>query len=142
MSLEKHLIRNLIDRYVVGMMNKQDAQEFEQLLVNSEQVMEEFGLFKKEVDYFLEQHSDMPTPPGLWDRILADVKKKYDQDSAGYSQIKPKGEFIKMHKYWRLAFIALCVIIALSLSIAIVTFIKSSGAEKKLEKIHFVKNMQ
>jgi hypothetical protein len=104
--------------------------------------------FEYQLELFAIDH-EIPPPPGSRERIEARLRKmpavrRPARSSNGYYRRSPSAEYIrvesssgliKVHKYWRTAFIAIFILSKILLAMSIYYFVEYRHAQKQIHQL-------
>lgn len=139
----------IFEAYLLGMSSKEE-QEYVKKLVSEDERLEKY-LIDMETDvhkYFLQ--TAIPPPTEIRDIILLRnpdteiQKKKHVFSNAGteefsrkdtYLDVEVNDTYIKVHKYWRPAFIAVFILSKIFLIAGLYYYFKSSSMEQEIVKL-------
>jgi anti-sigma-K factor RskA len=134
----------IVESYVLGLASPAEVAEFEQLLPHFPQLKDALSDFEYQLELFAIDH-EVPPPPGSRERIEARLRetpavrrpvreeKRYRRNAtADYIRVEASSELIKVHKYWRTAFIAIFILSKILLALAIYYFVEYRHAQKQI----------
>ena len=144
MNIELYIQSGIVESYVLGLASPAEVAEFEQLLPHFPQLKEAMSDFEYQLELFAIDH-EIPPPPGIRERIEARLRempavrrpihqeKRYRRNVSGdYLRVEANSDQIKVHKYWRTAFIAIFILSKILLALAIYYFVEYRHAEKQI----------
>ena len=92
------------------------------------------------------QEGAVPPPPGTWEGIQAKLSgelRRYEpqgpppprQEGSGYVHVEVDDTHIRVHKYWRPAFIAVFILSKVFLVLALYYYFKTDSQEQEIERL-------
>ena len=146
-NIELYIQSGIVESYVLGLASPAEVAEFEQLLPHFPQLKEAMSDFEYQLELFAIDH-EIPPPPGIRERIEARLRempavrrtiheeKRYRRNVSGdYIRVEASSGLIKVHKYWRTAFIALFILSKILLALAIYYFVEYRHAQKQITQM-------
>ena len=143
-NIELYIQSGIVESYVLGLASPGEVAEFEQLLPHFPELKEALSDFEYQLELFAIDH-EIPPPPGIRERIEARLRempavrrpireeKQYRRNASGdYIRVEASSELIKVHKYWRTAFIAIFILSKILLVLAIYYFVEYRHAQKQI----------
>ena len=145
MNIELYIQSGIVESYVLGLASPAEVAEFEQLLPHFPQLKEALSDFEYHLELFAIDH-EVPPPPGSREKIEARLRetpavrrtihheeKRYRREASGdYIRVEVSSDQIKVHKYWRPAFIAIFILSKILLALAIYYFVEYRQAQKQI----------
>jgi anti-sigma-K factor RskA len=144
LNIELYIQSGIVESYVLGLASPAEVAEFEQLLPHFPQLKDALSDFEYQLELFAIDH-EVPPPPGSRERIEARLRetpavrrtiheeKRYRREASGdYIRVEASSGLIKVHKYWRTAFIAIFILSKILLALAIYYFVEYRHAEKQI----------
>jgi anti-sigma-K factor RskA len=144
LNIELYIQSGIVESYVLGLASPAEVAEFEQLLPHFPQLKDALSDFEYQLELFAIDH-EVPPPPGSRERIEARLRetpavrrpvreeKRYRRNAtADYIRVEASSELIKVHKYWRTAFIAIFILSKILLALAIYYFVEYRHAQKQI----------
>ncbi|WP_440132617.1 hypothetical protein [Chitinophaga sancti] len=153
MELDHYIQSGIIESYVLGLATNVEVEELQYMRRLYPELNSEIAAVEKrmEITAFAEA---VPPPAQLKDRIFQRINWKEEESheatdyrrtsgqhqqanyNTTYINIQPKdNQYITVHKWWKLFFIAVFIISKICLASAIYFFVKSQMQEKKLEQL-------
>jgi anti-sigma-K factor RskA len=143
-NIELYIQSGIVESYVLGLATPAEVQEFEQLLPHFPELKDALSDFEYQLELFAIDN-EVPPPPGSRERIQARLRempavrrpvheeRRYKRGSTGeYIRVDATSDQIKVHKYWRVAFIAIFILSKILLALAIYYFIEYRHAQKQI----------
>jgi anti-sigma-K factor RskA len=151
LNIQQYISSGIIETYVMGLASVEEASQLERLLPFYPELQAAISDFGFQLELFAIQHEE-PPPPGLFQKIQdkvrelpavrepqrSDGRRTGDKDP-GYIHVKENSTHIRVHKYWRIAFIAIFILSKLLLAAFIYYFIQFRHTEREMESL---KNQQ
>lgn len=144
MNIELYIQSGIVESYVLGLASPAEVAEFEQLLPHFPELKDALSDFEYQLELFAIDH-EVPPPPGSRERIEARLRetpsvrphfheeKRYRRNSTGdYIRVEASSDQIKVHKYWRTAFIAIFILSKILLVLSIYYFVEYRHAQKQI----------
>ncbi len=149
-KIQEYIASGIIESYALGLASEEDVAQIERLLPFHPPLREALSDFEFQLELFALEHS-VPPPPGAREKILdrlrevPAVRRVYRQDgqddqkgkdrSSEYIPIEHSSTHIKVHKYWRPAFIAVFILSKILLALAIYYFVQNQHAQKEVQQL-------
>ena len=145
-SIEEYIKSGIVEGYALGLASPDEAAQFERLLLSHLELREALSDFELQLELFAFQHS-VPPPPGIREKIeahirnLPDVKPKYRREEGNREEKAPASEYIpirdtsphiRVHKYWRPAFIVIFILSKIFLILFLYYFFQNRYAQKEI----------
>ena len=134
----------IVESYALGLATAEEVDEFEQLLPHYPELKDALQEFEYHLELFSIDH-EMPPPPGLREKIEnrlrslpaipAPVSRAQRGQRTEYVQAEETSDHIRVHKIWRVLFIAVFVLSKIFLILAIYYFLEYRHAEKQLNRL-------
>ena len=150
MKLQEYIASGVIESYVLGLASPDEVAQIERLLPVHPELRDALSDFEFQLELFALEN-EVPPPPGARQKILdrlrevPAVRRGYRQDGQGdqkgkdkspeYIPIEHSSTHIKVHKYWRPAFIAIFILSKILLALAIYYFIQNQHAQKDIRQL-------
>jgi hypothetical protein len=144
----------ILESYLLGLVSDAEKQEVEQMIVTHPELnlyIEELGM--KLESQFLQ--GIVPPPPNLRElvelRIDQKSLKRYeepyerrrqgpstdsDADRMNYVDVQVSNTHIQVHKYWRVAFIAVFVLSKIFLAFGLYYYFKAQSQDQEIERLN------
>jgi hypothetical protein len=146
-NIELYIQSGIVESYVLGLATAAEVEELEQLLPHFPELKEALSDFEYQLELFAIDN-EVPPPPGSREKLEARLRetpavrrpvhegRQYKRNSSGeYIQVNVTSDQIKVHKYWRTAFIAIFILSKILLVLAIYYFVEYRHAEKQIIKM-------
>ena len=145
LNIQQYIASGIIESYVLGLASPEEASQLERLLPFYPELQAALSDFGFQLELFAIQHEE-PPPPGLFQRIedrirdLPAVKKPSNgqpNDNAGrqgddFIPIQENSTHIRVHRYWRIAFIIIFILSKLLLAGFIYYFIQYRNSDREV----------
>lgn len=147
MKIQEYIASGIVESYALGLASGEEVAQFERLLAYHAPLRNALSDFEFQLELFALEHS-VPPPPGVREKILDRLRKvpavrPVDrQDRAGggkgkdrsseYISIEHSSTHIRVHKYWRLAFIVVFILSKIWLGLAIYYFVQNQHAQMEI----------
>lgn len=153
MELDHYIQSGIIESYVLGLATNVEVEELQYMRRLYPELNSEITAVEKRMEKTAFAEAVLP-PEQLKDRIFqrinwreeeyydtTDYRRSSNQRQQGnynttYINIQPKdNQYITVHKWWKLFFIAVFILSKIMLASAIYFYVKSQMQEKKLEQL-------
>ena len=150
MKNHQYLTEGLLESYVLGTLSKEDRVQAQQLLETDPEIaaqLEELELGME--SYFLE--NAVPPPPhvivALQERLIKTEIQAWEQKNhtqapptpeparSPYIDVEVSDTHIRVHKYWRPAFIAVFVLSKIFLILGLYQYFKANSLEQEIIRL-------
>ncbi|GAB3564820.1 hypothetical protein GCM10027578_11020 [Spirosoma luteolum] len=142
------MTEGFLEAYLMGLTTQQERAEVEQLLGQDTELQQQLEELETDMEQFFMRHA-VPPPPGLKNAVLHQLSGSEIQPWAPETQERrrpsepePTGPHyvhvdvdethIRVHKYWRPAFIAVFVLSKIFLILGLYYYFKASSLEKEM----------
>ena len=145
MNIRQYIDSGIIESYALGLASFEDAVQFERLLPFYPPLKEALSDFEFQLELFSIQNEE-PPPPGALSKIQdrlreapSIIRPVIRPEHSGGTAIKQRTEYInvtgssthiRVHKYWRWAFISFVILCKILLVAAIYYFIQYQHSRK------------
>ena len=152
MKTEEYISSGLLEAYLLGLVSDEDKREVERTVA----AHPEIGLYLDKLEVKLESQflqGAVPPPPAL--RELVELKatqqeiKRFEEpyqqqhgptsdqtaDRSGYVDVQVSNTHIQVHKYWRVAFIAVFILSKIFLVFGLYYYFKAQSQEQEIERL-------
>lgn len=149
MNNQDFIASGILESYLLGFATEEEQHEINQRILSSSAFSDYVVDFEKNVQgYFLQ--NAVPPPPAIRELIQlrttrTDIEKagkhtyynipKSEEKKEEYLNIEVNDTYIKVHKWWRPAFIAVFVLSKIFLIAGLYYYFKSASQEKEIEKL-------
>lgn len=149
MNTQDFIESGILESYLLGFASEEEQHAINQQLLASSAFSDYVGEFEQKAQrYFLK--NAIPPPPAIRDVIQlrtdkTDIEKagkhtyydvpKEKQFKDEYLNVEVNDTYIKVHKWWRPAFVAVFVLSKIFLIAGLYYYFKSVNQEKELEKL-------
>ena len=149
MNIELYLQSGIVESYALGLATPLEVAEFEQLLPHYPELREVLSDFEYHLELFAIDNEE-PPPPGTRERIEArlrdipavpqigrDNRRRYGRKkrSSEYIPVEVSSPYIRVHKIWRVIFIAVFIISRIFLGLAIYYFWEYRSMQKHVQQL-------
>lgn len=146
MNIQQYIATGIIESYALGLASPDEAAQFERLLPTFPELKIALTEFEFRLESFVLNH-EIPPPPGLKDRIegrlrglpaIRNVSRgswSAGQKENEYIHARESSPYIKIHKYWRWAFIAVFIISKIWLTLFIYYLMQYRLAAKEIRHL-------
>lgn len=151
MNTQTYIESGVLEAYLLGVANESEQQQVEQYAYEFPEIADALSQLSVTINqHFMVQA--VPPPPAIRDRLkykeeTNDLKKWEFTEQGGHHEEKPKADtsyleveydntHIKVHKFWRPAFIAVFVLSKIFLILAVYFYFKADSLIKENAKLH------
>lgn len=150
LNIQQYIASGIIESYVLGLASPEEASQLERLLPFYPELQAALSDFGFQLELFAIQHEE-PPPPGLFQKIQDRVRdlpvvrddpnghenrRGNDGRSADeYLHVRDTSTHIRVHKYWRIAFIVIFILSKLLLIAFIYYFIQYRHSEREMQSL-------
>lgn len=151
-----YLTSGILEAYLLGLVTEQEKEELERVLATDPEVLAQLSELEATMEaYFL--RNAVPPPPGIREKIElrlseADIRKWEDVKQADanpkstetqstespYVRVEIDDTHIRVHKYWRTAFIAIFILAKIFLILGLYYYFKSNSLEREVDRLKSV----
>ena len=145
LNIQQYIASGIIETYVMGLASAEEASQLERLLPFYPELKAALSDFSFQLELFAIQHEE-PPPPGIFQKIQDRVRelpavrgpepsdgRRTGRGDPGYIHVKENSTHIRVHKYWRIAFIAIFILSKLLLAAVIYYFIQFRHTEREMQ---------
>ena len=153
MKTHQYLTTGILESYLLGIASDKDKEEVERVLATDSEIIDQLNELELDIEqYFLS--NAVPPPPSVKEALLkrlgdTEIKKwepreqsnsnqEYDKpksDGPQYLDVEVSDTHIRVHKYWRPAFIAVFVLSKIFLVLGLYYYFKSNSLEQEVERL-------
>lgn len=148
LNIQQYITSGIIESYVLGLASPEEVSQLERLLPFYPELQAAVSEFGFQLELFAIQNEE-PPPPGLFQKIqdrlpeLPAVKDRPPGNGSGhgghsaddYIPVKESSTHIRVHKYWRIAFIVIFILSKLLLAAFIYYFIQYRHSEREMQSL-------
>ncbi|MCK8491526.1 MULTISPECIES: hypothetical protein [Spirosoma] len=149
----QYLTDGILESYLLGLASDDEKQEVERLLTTDPDILSQL----EELETEMEQHfmsNAVPPPPALRTAIFeqinkTELKKREQEDytrfkrrpveeepaKPNYIDVEVDDTHIRVHKYWRPAFIAVFVLSKIFLILGLYYYFKTNSLEQEITRL-------
>lgn len=156
----QYLEDGFLEAYLTGLVSEQERAEMKQHLSENPEIQQELSDMENDMEQFFMRHA-VPPPPGMRDAVMKrindseiqkwrpDTDDKQSQRSSNatnrdsqYVHVEVDNTHIRVHKYWRPAFIAVFVLSKVFLIAGLYYYFKAGSMERELEQLRQLNSIQ
>lgn len=155
----QYLEEGFLEAYLTGLVSEQERTEMKQYLSENPEIQQELSEMEDDMEQFFMRHA-VPPPPGMRDAVMnqinnneiqkwrPDVDDKQSRKSSNnnrdsqYVHVEVDDTHIRVHKYWRPAFIAVFVLSKVFLIAGLYYYFKAGSMERELEQLRQQNSIQ
>lgn len=147
----QYLTDGLLETYLLGTLSDTEREEAKQILAADPDVLAQLD----ELELAMEQHfleNAVPPPPGvglaLQERLFGSELKKWEHKTtqappapepepsrSPYIDVEVSDTYLRVHKYWRAAFIAVFVLSKIFLVFGLYQYFKANSLEQEILRL-------
>ncbi|MEZ0608967.1 hypothetical protein ACAW74_10655 [Fibrella sp. WM1] len=147
----QYLTDGLLETYLLGALSDNEREDARQLLAADPDVLAQLD----ELELAMEQHfleNAVPPPPGvrlaLQERLFGSELKKWEEiptqapptpdpesSRSAYVDVEVSDTYLRVHKYWRAAFIAVFVLSKIFLVFGLYQYFKANSLEQEILRL-------
>ncbi|MVM41497.1 hypothetical protein GO730_33745 [Spirosoma sp. HMF3257] len=153
MKNHQYLTSGVLEAYLLGLVSEQEKEELERLLATDEEVLAQLNELETDMEaYFL--NNAVPPPPGIREKIELRINeteiKKWQQPTSGdsskkssesrsndphYVNVEVDNTHIRVHKHWKIAFIAVFILSKIFLITGLYFYFKANSLEQEVIRL-------
>ncbi len=150
MKNQEYIQSGILESYLLGLVSEEEQKEVEQKILVDSEISEALQALEMNIANYYTKNA-VPPPPVVRDAILLNAQKAeldkwtYQQHSskeqttqaekAKYLEVEVNDTHIKVHKYWRPAFIAVFILSKVFLIAALYFYFKADSLTKENERL-------
>ncbi|QJW88080.1 hypothetical protein HNV11_01165 [Spirosoma taeanense] len=150
MKTHQYLTSGILESYLLGIVSDKEKEEVERVLATDADVLAELNELETEMEQFFLRNA-VPPPPGVRANILerlgeTGLKKQAsnpyshfarepEPPKPNYVDVEVSDTHIRVHKYWRPAFIAVFVLSKIFLVLGLYYYFKSNSLEQEITRL-------
>lgn len=150
----QYLTTELLDTYLKCVVSDSERNEVAELIATDPETAQQLDEFEWELEQYALQHA-VPPPPAtktaLFDQLFgSEIKKREPDQQTHYTYQPPKSEpapssyidvevsntHIRVHKYWRTAFIAIFILSKVFLILGLYYYFKANSLEQEVNRLN------
>lgn len=151
MTTHQYLTSGILESYLLGLVSDQQKADVEWLLATDQELQIQLN----ELEVEMEQHflrNAVPPPPSVRSAVLERISESgiqkreeyahtYEEKSQpepakpGYIDVEVSDTHIRVHKYWRPAFIAVFVLSKVFLILGLYYYFKAGSLEQEVNRL-------
>lgn len=153
MKNHQYLTSGVLEAYLLGLVSEQEKEELERILATDEEVLAQLNELETDMEaYFL--NNAVPPPPGIREKIELRINeteiKKWQQPTSGdsskkssesrsndphYVNVEVDNTHIRVHKHWKIAFIAVFILSKIFLITGLYFYFKANSLEQEVIRL-------
>jgi hypothetical protein len=133
-NIELYIQSGIVESYALGLATPFEKEEFEQLLPHYPELKTALSDFEYHLELFAIEN-EVPPPAGTWEQIEARLRetpairpsvngRSRGAAGASYLHVEASSDYIRVHKWWRVAFIVVFILSKIFLALAIYYFLQ------------------
>lgn len=151
MDTQDYIKSGILEAYLLGLASEDEQQEVQTMVMAYPEVKNSLSHLEEEIEQVCLQYA-VPPPPGTWNLLQARLQgteiKKHEPFRSTYSnnhsstdakpdylEVEINDTHIRVHKYWRTAFIAVFVLGKIFLACALYYYFKSNSLEQEVNRV-------
>ncbi|PRY40935.1 hypothetical protein CLV58_106120 [Spirosoma oryzae] len=156
----QYLEEGFLEAYLTGIVSEQERAEMKQYLSENPEAQAELNEVEISMEQFFMRRA-VPPPPGLRDAVMNRINQneiqqwrpeadesrarnsaKATNPESQYVHVEVDDTHIRVHKYWRPAFIAVFVLSKVFLIAGLYYYFKAGSVERELEQLRQQNSIQ
>jgi len=147
----QYLTNGILESYLLGLISDDEKREVEQLIAADPEIRSQLNELEIDVERHFQQHA-VPPPPALKYAILDQLnktelvkhnpsnndhtKQKADETAKqSYIEVEVDDTHIRVHKYWRPAFIAVFILSKIFLILGLYYYFKANSLQEEISRL-------
>lgn len=149
----QYLKDGILEAYLLGVVNEQEKQEFERLVATDDDILSDLSQLEANLEAYFLRHA-IPPPPAIRSKLelrisQTDLKEweepafhEPSQSSHGsprpepeYVQVEVDTTHIRVHKHWKVAFIAVFILSKVFLILGLYFYFKANSLEQEIIRL-------
>lgn len=157
MDTHQYIASGVLEAYLLGLASEEEEHEVQQMKVLYPEISSALNDLEVAIETFCLE-SAVPPPPGTWELIEArttsrEIKKResvnHNQKTAepqpekpDYLEVAFSDTYIRVHKYWRIAFVAVFILSKIFLIAGLYYYFKADSQNQEIERLKTVIQQQ
>ena len=153
MKNDNYLTSGILETYLLGLTTEKEKDELEQVLATDPEILAQLNELEASMeDYFI--RNAIPPPPGIREKIelrisetelkkWEDVKQtnpnpkstEFKSNEPSYVHVEVDDTHIRVHKNWRMAFIAVFILSKVFLILGLYYYFKAASLEQEIIRL-------
>ncbi|GAB3944137.1 hypothetical protein GCM10028805_11360 [Spirosoma harenae] len=149
----QYLKSGILEAHLLGLVTEEEKQELERLLATDDDILSDLSEIEMDLEaYFLK--NSVPPPPDLREKIelrisQTDLKKweepiphqssesfgKTQSSEPNYVHVEVDNTHIRVHKHWKVAFIAVFILSKVFLILGLYFYFKATSLEQEVNRL-------
>lgn len=144
LNVEQYISGGIVESYVLGIADEQEKRELEALLPLYPELRTAVHVFETDLEYYVLKNAIHP-PEKVWNAIQRRTQRDRSYTNGhsignGHSEtfipiVSESNNHIRVHKFWRPAFIAVFILSKIFLFLAIYYYFMYKEATKEIDKL-------
>jgi len=147
LNIEQYITSGIIESYVMGLASPEEAAQLERLLPFYSELQSAISDFSFQLELYAIQHEE-PPPPGVFEKIRDRVRElpavrdptyrsneRTSKRAGEYIHVRESSTHIRVHKYWRIAFICIFILAKLLLAGFLFFYISFRRSQQDLQSL-------
>ncbi|GAB3906848.1 hypothetical protein GCM10028803_39880 [Larkinella knui] len=157
MEIHKYINSGILEAYLLGLASEEEQQEVQQMKALYPEVSSALNQLEGVIETYCLENS-VPPPPGTWELIQAripgqEIKKREQENNdkkepepktnqSDYVEVEVSDSFIRVHKYWRVAFLVVFILSKIFLIAGLYYYFKADSQQQEIERLKTVIQQQ
>lgn len=151
MNVKQYLSSGIVESYVLGIAGEQEKLEFEALLPLYPELLTAVRAFEATLEHNALQNAVQP-PAKVWNAVRRRIQTGHSHTNGNHNGngngetyipiVSESNNHIRVHKYWRPAFIAVFILSKIFLFLAIYYYFMYREASRERDKLQHITHIQ
>ncbi|RRB02107.1 hypothetical protein [Larkinella rosea] len=157
MDIQQYIASGVLEAYLLGIASEEEQHEVQQMKVLYPEISSAIDDLEVVIESYCLENS-VPPPTGTWELIEArtvrrDIKKREKSNDDGktaepqpekpdYLEVAFSDTYIRVHKYWRIAFVAVFILSKIFLIAGLYYYFKADSQNQEIERLKTVIQQQ
>ncbi|GAB4050827.1 hypothetical protein GCM10028810_46720 [Spirosoma litoris] len=149
----QYLTNGVLESYLLGLTSEQEKEELKQILATDEEVLTQLDEIETEMEAYFMRHA-VPPPPTIREKIELRISeteikkwKPFTQTDFTQKTTEPPvnepyyvnadvdNTHIRVHKHWKIAFIAVFILSKIFLITGLYFYFKANSLEQEIQRL-------
>jgi cell division protein FtsL len=150
LDINQYINSGVLEAYLLGLASEEEQHDVQQMKALYPEVSSALHELEVVIESYCLENS-VPPPPGTWELIQAripgtDIRKREQEDTnkkepepkttkSDYVEVEVSDSFIRIHKYWRLAFVVVFLLSKIFLIAGLYYYFKADSQQQEIERL-------
>lgn len=150
MEIRQYIDSGVLEAYLLGLASEEEQHEVQQMKVLYPEVSSALNELEVVIETYCVENS-VPPPPGSWELIQAripgqEIRKREPETNdkkdaepktakSDYVEVEVSDSFIRVHKYWRVAFMVVFILSKIFLIAGLYYYFKADSQQQEIERL-------